>query len=770
MSGFWGRLRGWHLAILAVVVIVAVVGGVIFTLNPFGLNPFAGETENALSPTERLIPVRIDTLTTEVAINGSIAFTNTEDLSFGSTGYVAELLVTEGEIVSEGQPLARLDPESVANLRRAIAEAQIEYEEALDALADAKTPILQVAEAEATLADAELEVKNAQETLDELLNPTPQAVAEAESALADAELEVQNAQEALDETTPSAEEIAQAEEAVAQANIALLDSQHALGNDYINAQAELEIAERDLAVARLLLNSPTNADILDEARDTLHQELLDYTNIIYKWTGVRATESDLAMSPQDLFEALDFDPDVIYSPHYPLFPDGRILDNPDTRWNELKVLGWIGLFPGGGGIEAQCLDHTLVSQRASDTTNTNLELCIERDMDNAWESLQTASNDLQAVEAEFDDTMAGLEESHSLAVDGVASAQERVDRLHSGGAEHRLLERKVATARENLTKAAEDLRDLLTLDAVEVESLRNRLMLAQENRDAAASLLETTLRPEAVEIAVKSNALELARARLDQASQDLQEIHDRSELQITLQEASVAAAQAKIDGETRRYEDSTLKAPWDGYISAIPVEAGQEVERFDVIVTVINSSIVTVEGSVDEIDVLSIRREEPVSVTIDALPDEELEGVITNISSTSTNEQGVVTFDVTISVNVPEGVTLQEGLSAVARVATAEEQGIVIPMQSVQFGEGGATVRREDENGEIVEHPVSLGSSDGFFTIVEDGLEPGDRIVMQALDDSELEDGGFRLRGLGGGRPPGGGGGGRPQGGGGGGS
>ena len=217
----------------------------------------------------------------------------------------------------------------------------------------------------------------------------------------------------------------------------------------------------------------------------------------------------------------------------------------------------------------------------------------------------------------------------------------------------------------------------------------------------------------------------------------------------------MAAAQAKIDGENLRYEESTLTAPWDGYIASIPVETGQEVEPFEVILTVINSSIVTVEGSVDEIDVLSLRREEPVSVSIDALPDEELEGVISNISSTPANEQGVVTFDVTIRVNVPDAVTLQEGLSAVAKVATAEERGIVIPMQSVQFGEQGAFVRKEDENGEIVEHPVTLGSSDGFFTIVEAGLVEGDRIVMQALDDSQLEDGNFRFRGPGGGgRPP----------------
>ena len=131
----------------------------------------------------------------------------------------------------------------------------------------------------------------------------------------------------------------------------------------------------------------------------------------------------------------------------------------------------------------------------------------------------------------------------------------------------------------------------------------------------------------------------------------------------------------------------------------------------------------------------------------------------------------MVTFDVTIRVSVPGGITLQEGLSAVAKVATVEERGIVIPMQSVQFGEQGVFVRKEDDTGEIVEHPVTLGSSDGFYTIVEDGLAEGDRIVMQALDDSQLEEGNIRFRGLGGGRPPGGrppGGGGGPPGGGGG--
>ena len=207
--------------------------------------------------------------------------------------------------------------------------------------------------------------------------------------------------------------------------MALRDSQYALDNDYLAAQKELEIAERDLVVARLLLNDPTTVDRLDEAKETLIDETTDYSNVIYNWTGVRATEDDLAMSPHELFAALDFDPELIYSNDHPLFPDGRILDNPATRWNELKILGWLGLFPGANRIQAECMENTLIPERASDTTNTNAEFCIERDMKNAWEALQTARNELDASQAEYDDTMAGLEVSYSQALDSVASAQDQ---------------------------------------------------------------------------------------------------------------------------------------------------------------------------------------------------------------------------------------------------------------------------------------------------------------------------------------------------------
>ncbi len=757
-------MKSWHLIVLASLIVVTVLTAVVYIFNPLGLNPFASDESDGLAPTERLIPVSIDSLTTEISINGGITFSNKEDLTFGAAGFVDAILVSEGEIVSEGQLLARLDPESVANLRRAIAEAQLEYEDALDALSDAQLPALQIAEAESALAMAELELQNAQSTLDDLVYPDPQLVAQLESSLADSELEIQNAQEALDDTVnPSAEAVAVAEEAVAQAQVALRDSEHSLANDYLDAIADIDAADRDLAAASLNLHVVRNSNETREARETFDQERKDYFNVVKKWTGAEPTNDELSMAPDALFAALAFDPEEVYSRKFVLFPDGRIAENPETRWNELTIFAWRGLYPGASLIEVSCNRNTLLVNQQSDTTNTNRELCIGRDMDNAFDALDLARKSLSATVASYGERLSNAESAMESARLAVEAAENTRDNLEKETVGDELLQKQFAAARENLNKARQDLDDLLNADAVEVASLRNKLTLAQANRDDAAYLLNTLLNPGEAEVAVLLNEVAVAQARRDRASQDLQKIHDRRALQIALQDATVVAAQAKIAGAMRRYEYSTLKAPWDGYISSIPVETGQEIEPFEVILTVINSGIVNVEGSVDEIDVLSLQRESPVTVTIDALPDQMIEGVITNISSTATNEQGVVTFDVAIEVVIPEDVTLQEGLSAVARAVAGEERGIVIPLQAVSYGDEGAYVRMQDESGAIIQRPVTLGSSDGFFAIVEDGLSEGERIVMQVLDDSQLEDGGqFRFRGSGGGRPPGGGAGGRP--------
>ena len=735
------RSRRWLLALLLCV--IAIAAAAYFALNQFtALSPFAANGgSDVLAPTERLIPVRFDSLRSEISINGSIAFSNKEHMTFGSAGFIDEILVSEGEIVSKGQPLARLDSESISDLLRDVAQARLDYAEALDKLGDAKQPALQLAQAEATVAGVALELHNAQEALDALINPPTETIAAAESTLAYDALELHNAQESLDALlNPPTETIAAAQDDIAQAKVTLHEAEFALSDDVVVANNDLEIAVRDLVIAQQNLNALSNSNNLKDSRDTYDEKRRDYANIIYKWTGVEATDEDLVLAPDALLKALDFNPEQVYSNDYTLFPDGRVADNPNTRWNELKIFGWRALFPGISQIEFQCDQNTLIPVTTSDVTNTNAELCIERDMRNAYDAFQVASNDLLNEESQHDDSVAQAKQAVTNATKARSDAKEALDRLADGNISAALLQTKVTKAQADLAAAIKNLEDLTNPNPTEVETLRKQVALAQATHAASAKDLETLTAPDHEEIAAKRSQIALAQANLDAAKLDLLRLNDRQELQITLQEGMLAAAQAKIDGAIRRYDESTITAPWNGYITYISAEAGKEVEPFEIILTVVNSGIVQIEGRVDEIDVLSLQRNDAAIITMDALPDQTLEGIVSSISSTANNQQGIVTFDVKISVNLPDDITLQEGLTAIAKVPFEERSGILVPMQSVQYDEDqGAYVRMQDAAGFIVKRPITLGDSDGFYAIVESGLAEGDQIVMKVLDDNQTD-------------------------------
>ena len=73
-------------------------------------------------------------------VYGSLVYPVRETLTFGTQGTVEEVLVEEGQVVEEGQALARLDATTVASLERAVARARVDLRSAEEALAEAKDP------------------------------------------------------------------------------------------------------------------------------------------------------------------------------------------------------------------------------------------------------------------------------------------------------------------------------------------------------------------------------------------------------------------------------------------------------------------------------------------------------------------------------------------------------------------------------------------------------------------------------------------------------
>ena len=96
------ELKRWQMGVLAAV----VVGSFAITYGVFAITGGSGGQD--LEENQRLIPVRFGNLENEVAINGSITFSNKETMNFGASGIVSEILVEEGQEVEAGTTIGQV--------------------------------------------------------------------------------------------------------------------------------------------------------------------------------------------------------------------------------------------------------------------------------------------------------------------------------------------------------------------------------------------------------------------------------------------------------------------------------------------------------------------------------------------------------------------------------------------------------------------------------------------------------------------------------------
>ena len=799
-----GRIRWRRFILLAVLILVVAVAA-------YGAcTLLGGSSQTALEENQRELPVRMGVLTREISIDGSIVFPEKETLTFASSGFVDEILVGEGDEVKAGQALARLDVESVAALRQAAAQAELDLLKAQEDLTAAENPTLRLAESRQAVLDSTVAVQEARRQLDTLLDPPAHALTQARGAVLDASAALRQARRELDVLldpsahtlaqarsavldvraaldgarrelqallNPSAYDLAQARGAVADAEAALLDARDRLDVEREDAQAQFDAARKDLAAARGSLQEAGDTSGHADHRTAVAEAERAYRQVMRKWTGADLTAEELALSPNDLFEAWQFDLAVVYGPGYDPFPEGTPGDNPATRWNELTVHAWTSLYPGADAIRTSCDD----SEPAPVGIRGGELLCVQQDIDRAWEPLDEARTRLGGLLVQHERGVAQAEAAVIRSEKALDEAEKTLASL-DGGPRAALLRGRLALAEANLAKVEADLARLSAPDPAEVEDKRDRVDLAEANLAKAEADLARLSAPDPDEVEDKRGRVDLAEANLAKAEGDLARLSapdpaeveskrgqvvvaeanladaeaelarltDRRELEVTLRETAVIAAQANLDGAVSRLDNSTLKAPWDGYVSKIMVEENRYINAAEPVLEVVDYSVVEVNGRVDEFEVLELERGAVAAVRLDALPDQTLEGLVSDIGSEATNEGGSVTFSVDVKVVLPDGLRLQEGLRATAGVMLGEERGLLVPNQAIR-GEYDSPVVLVVDGEEVEERAVVLGSSDGFWTVVREGLVENERIAIEVGPPGE---GNFRTDVTVGGPPP----------------
>ena len=201
-------------------------------------------------------------------------------------------------------------------------------------------------------------------------------------------------------------------------------------------------------------------------------------------------------------------------------------------------------------------------------------------------------------------------------------------------------------AKEDFDKADDYLQYLL--DSKKVPQTETRSYLVQTWKGYEYRYKTKTFKGPAPQdwITEAENDLALKKARLDDAQRTYDRLKDGVDSeQLAILEAQLNAAQAKVDS-------FLVVAPFDGVVADLPAKAGSSISAGQIAVTVADFSQWLVKTTdLTEIDVVQLQEGQPVVVTLDALPDAELNGTIQSIGQTFSENQGDVTYEVTILLN-----------------------------------------------------------------------------------------------------------------------
>jgi HlyD family secretion protein len=291
----------------------------------------------------------------------------------------------------------------------------------------------------------------------------------------------------------------------------------------------------------------------------------------------------------------------------------------------------------------------------------------------------------------------------------------------------------VQAANAQVALAQAQLAELREPDASSIAAAQAGLDAAQAQYEAAVA------RHEALLLGASDADIAAAEADLASAQASLESlIGGPSETDIAIAEIRIAQARTGLQEAQEALADASLVAPFDGVITAVHVNEGEQASGLAVQLE--DDSSLEVVLSVDEVDLGRLAVGQPAVVTLETWPDVEIDGVITAIApSSSDSGSGVVSYEVHLGLGETD-LPVLVGMTANADLVTARREGVLlVPNAAITADREAGTytvnlVRTEpDGTRTVTPVDVTVGLKDGDYTQIIDGLVEGDEVVLGQL-------------------------------------
>ena len=372
-------------------------------------------------------------------------------------------------------------------------------------------------------------------------------------------------------------------------------------------------------------------------------------------------------------------------------------------------------------------------------------------------AVTTATDAATAADATYQEQKEAYDTAKSTLTDDLAALQELI------------------SSAENLETSREDIATLMeqvTEDYDAVETADESLSQAEQDSEKAQSDLENAQKEaesanqqyeQAVEQATqKKEELESQLSQLEsdyqQALRDAvtEQVNIENEYDSTVLEAEYAdstyeatvttlqdavdSAQSTLDDLEEEQnallalEDGVVCASQDGTIASVTYDAEDTLVAQTAFVTYYNTQTISISVEVSQEDISKIAVGDTVSVAISGARTGDVEGTVASIASSATTGGSVsnVTYAVEIQIDNSDGM-LSSGSSATVTFSYGTVEDVYYIETDALSDIDGTTakVKQYDENGGVVEIPVTIGESTDQYTVVVEGISEDDTCLIE---------------------------------------
>ena len=294
---------------------------------------------------------------------------------------------------------------------------------------------------------------------------------------------------------------------------------------------------------------------------------------------------------------------------------------------------------------------------------------------------------------------------------------------------------------------------------------------ASEFEEAAAAYLSAKTEQEAAVASVESananlsaaeSSLQTADAQISSAKAQISSAEAQissAEAQISAAEAQISAAKASLSRAKRNLEYCVIKSPVDGVIIDRRVNVGQTVNSSmsapSLFLIAKDLKKMQVWVSVNEADIKRVQPGQKALFSVDAIPNEQFEGVVSKIRLNATMSQNVVTYVVEITTDNSSLKLLPYLTANVKFVLDSRKNVLAVPNAAFRFkpediaapevGKGQRVLWIAGDGGKPQPVVVRTGLNDGrnveIVEVVSGDLKDGSDVITGSRVVSEKDSG-----------------------------